>query len=201
MNGFLRIAAYIFHPLLIPILGVFFYYYITPRYINPEVKQIKLVAVLIITVLIPLISFFLLRNIGVIKSISLEDVNERKIPLMLQSLLLFLLLKMVFDPYNSPELYYFFLSVLYSTIAAFVLVLFKMKASLHMMAISGLTAYIILLSVHFSINLLIAIGLFFIINGWIASSRLHTRSHTQIELIIGFFLGVIPQFILLSYWL
>lgn len=201
MNYFLRVAAYLFHPLLIPAMGVFIYYLITPRFMSMELAQSSFFAVIIITIFIPVITFFLLKNLGVVNSIHLPEVRERKIPLMIQSLLLLLIIKLVFDPYDSPELYYFFIGVLLSALSALVLGIFGFKASLHQMGISGLTMFIIGLSVYFQVNLLLGIGLFFFANGWIASSRLYTKSHTYPELIVGFFVGVIPQLLVLNYWL
>jgi len=37
--------------------------------------------------------------------------------------------------------------------------------------------------------------------GAIATSRLHLKAHTYKELILGVFIGFIPQLILVSYWL
>ncbi|MBT8262143.1 MAG: hypothetical protein KJO05_04925 [Bacteroidia bacterium] len=201
MNIFLRIGAYIFHPLLMPLLGTFFYFIITPRYVERDLLFAKLMAVCIITFLIPLVTYFLLKNLHVVSSIQLDDVKERKVPLMLQCLLLLLVIKMVFDPYDSPELYYFFVAILFSAITALLLVFFKQKISLHQMGIAGVTMFLIALSVHFKVNLLIWIIIMFIANGWVASSRLHTNSHTPVELVLGLFIGVIPQLILLNFWL
>ena len=55
--------------------------------------------------------------------------------------------------------------------------------------------------IHFKININGTIALMCIILGAIASSRLHLKAHSSIELIIGFFIGLIPQLILLNYWL
>ncbi len=201
MRFFLRIASYLFHPLLISLFGLMFYYLISPRYFEPELIRAKSYAVIIITILIPLITFFLLKNLRIVSSIHLREVGERKFPLMIQILLLLLIIKMVFNSYYSPELYYFFVSVLFSTIAALILVVFGFKVSLHQMGIAGLTMFIIALSVHFNKNILIEIGFLFFANGWVASSRLETKSHTIPELIIGLFLGVIPQLVMLNFWL
>jgi len=108
---------------------------------------------------------------------------------------------MVYSSYESPEMYFFFTGVLFSTIAAIILVLFKFKVSLHQMGVAGVTMFLISLSAHFQINLLFGIGFLFFCNGWVASSRVHTSSHTFPELVIGFFVGVIPQLILLNFWL
>ena len=201
MNYFLRSAAYIFHPLLIPLIGVRLYFGLTPRFIEPQVINAKTYAIIIITILIPLIFFFLLKNLGLVKSINLKEVQERKFPLMIQTLLVLIIIKMVFSSYQSPEMYYFFVGVLFTTISALVLVLFNFKVSLHQMGVAGVTMFLIALSVHFNKNYLLEIGIFFLINGWVASSRLDTKSHTILELLTGFFIGVIPQIVMLNYWL
>ena len=90
MNFFLRVAAYIFHPLLMPLLGVFLYYGITPRFVEIEIMQAKLITVTIITFFIPIVAYFLLKNIGVLSSVHLEKVDDRKVPLMIQCVLLLL---------------------------------------------------------------------------------------------------------------
>lgn len=201
MNFFLRLASYLFHPLLMPLLGAALYFKLTPRFIEPVIVQAKLVAILIITVLIPIIVYYLLKNLGLVDSIYLKTVSERKYPLMFQTLLILLIIKMVFGVYNNPEMYYFFVGVLFSTITALVLVLFQFKVSLHQMGIAGVTMFLIALSVHFKINLLGAIGLFLFFNGWVASSRLQNNSHTLPELSIGLIVGIIPQLIVLNFWL
>ncbi|MCZ6593513.1 MAG: hypothetical protein O6943_01190 [Bacteroidetes bacterium] len=201
MKHFLRIGAYLLHPLLMPLLGALIYFVITPRFIDSEIIRAKLFAIVIITLVVPIVLFILLKNMGWISSLELHNVKERKIPLMLQCLLLLLIIKMVFDPYDSPEMYFFFVGVLFSTISALLLVIFKVKVSLHQMGIAGVTMFIIALSVHFKVNMLVWIGLVALANGWVASSRLHTNSHTYPELILGFFVGLIPQFLMLNFWL
>ena len=69
------------------------------------------------------------------------------------------------------------------------------------MGVAGLTMFLIALGIHFKVNVLLAISLFFIANGWVATSRLHTKSHTPIELIGGFFIGVLPQLVMINFWL
>ncbi|QIE59669.1 hypothetical protein G5B37_08850 [Rasiella rasia] len=201
MNFFLRLGAYVLHPLLMPLVGTLLYFIYTPRYVEIDIAKSRLLAVVIITVFIPIVTFFLLRNLNLVSSIHLEDVKERKTPLMLQSLLILLIIKMVFDPQSSAEPYYFFVGILFSGITALFLVFLKFKVSLHQMGIAGVTMFLIGLSVHFQINMLLWMCVFFIANGWVASSRLHTNSHTYPELIAGFFIGFIPQLLLFNYWL
>ena len=201
MKYFLKIGAYIWHPLLMPLLGTLIYFIITPRYFDIEIIKAKVIAIAILSLFIPIVTYFLLKNLRMVNSIKLEQVWERKIPLMLQSLLILAITKLVFDPYISPELYFFFVGILFSTLSTLLMVFFKIKISLHQMGIAGLTLFVIALSVHFQVNMLLWIALFLFANGWVASSRLYTKSHTQLELILGFFFGVIPQLLVLNSWL
>jgi hypothetical protein len=200
MNVLLRITSTIFHPLLMPLLGVLCYYKITPRFVAPEIMWAKFYAISILTTFTPIIIFFLLKNVGAVSSIHLKRVSERKYPLMIQCLFVLLIINLIFKPYEDIELYYFFVGILFTSLTALFLVLFKFKVSLHQMAIAGVTIFLIGLSIHFKMNALFIISLFFIINGLVAASRLHTKSHTIIELAFGFFIGAIPQFLLFGYW-
>lgn len=201
MRLFLKAASYIFHPLLIPLLGTILYFVVTPRYLDMQLVRVNLFAIVIITIFIPIVIFFLLKNLGVVETIYLKEVKERKFPLMIQCILLLLIIKMVFDPYDDPELYNFFIGIVFSAFAALVMVFFKLKVSLHQMGVAGILMFIIGLSAHFKINLLISISFFLFVNGWVASSRLENDSHTYPELGIGLLLGALPQLILFNNWL
>lgn len=201
MKIFLKIASYIFHPLLMPLLGVAIYYAVTPRFLEPEFVQAKLFAVAIITLFIPIVVFFLLKNLNLVESIHLKEVRERKFPLMIQCVLLLLIVKIVFNSYEDQELYYLFLGILFSAFSALLMVFFKIKVSLHQMGVAGLLMFIVGLSIHFKINLLISISFFLFINGWVASSRLDSDAHNYSELGLGLLFGLLPQLILFNYWL
>jgi hypothetical protein len=54
---------------------------------------------------------------------------------------------------------------------------------------------------HFQINSIFTVATLLLLNGIIASSRLEMKAHTNKELAIGFFLGAIPQILLLVLWL
>ncbi|WP_109851409.1 hypothetical protein [Aquimarina sp. AU58] len=201
MNFFLRSVSYILHPLLMPLLGAIIYFSTAPRFIPIEIIRAKVFGLIILTILIPIVLFFLLKSTGTITSIHLENVKQRKIPLLLQSILLIVVIKMVIDVYHYPELYFFFLGILFSSLSAIFMVLFNIKASLHMIGISGITMFTVALSIHFGLNLTILIAMLMIFNGLVATSRLHCKAHSNLELILGFLIGVIPQLTLANFWL
>lgn len=157
--------------------------------------------VLVVTVLLPSLIFLLLRTIGKIDSIMLTEVSQRKIPLIFHCFLLILLVKKSITIDRYPELHFFLLGALLSTIIALILLFINVKASLHMIAISSLTVFIIGLSLHLQLQNTLLITVLILLNGFVASSRLEMEAHTNKELIMGFFLGAMPQLLLLVLWL
>ncbi len=184
-----------------PLVGAIIYFTTAPRFIPDDIIKAKIFGLIILTILIPIVLFFFLKNFGTVTSIHLEEVQQRKIPLLLQCILLIVVIKIIIDVYHYPELYYFFLGILFSSLSAIFMVLFNIKASLHMIGISGVTMFTIALSIHFGVNLTLLIAILLIANGLVATSRLHCNAHTNLELILGFLVGVIPQLTLINFWL
>lgn len=197
----LKSISFVFHPLLMPLLGVIFYFSKTPRFIPDPVLKAKLFSVTILTVILPLLLYYLLRTLNKVDSIYLQTTNERKLPLILNSLIILLVVIRVLPQTEIPELYFFFIGILISTITCFALAVVKFKASIHMIASSGFFMFAVALAIHFKVNINGTIALMCIILGAIATSRLHLKAHTPIELVIGFFIGLMPQLVLLNYWI
>jgi hypothetical protein len=130
----------------------------------------------------------------------LEKVKERRIPYLIAVLLNLYITKYVFIENSDIELHYFFAGISFTSITFLILSYINFKASLHAAAISGLTMFIAAISIHFQLNMILEIGVFILINGLVATSRLHLKAHTTIELIIGFIIGLIPQLMMMIYW-
>lgn len=169
-------------------------------FVNQE-KLFVLFQILIVTVIIPMLLFLVLRATGRIDSIMISEVSQRKIPLIIHCFLLILLVRKSITLDRYPELHFFFLGALMSTLQALVLSFFKKKASLHMMGISSLTVFVMGLTIHYQIQNSFMITVLILINGFVASSRLEMKAHTPSELILGFLLGSVPQLLLLYIWL
>lgn len=201
MDNILKSISYIFHPLLMPILGVAFYFHKTPRFIPEDIIKAKLVSLFILTVILPILLYFLLKTLGKVTSIYLKTTKERIIPLTINCFIILIVLQRIIMISQIVEVYFFFVGILISNMACLVLALFKFKASIHMISISGLFMFFIILSIHFSININNTLALVVIIIGAVATSRLHVYAHTYKELIMGVFVGLVPQLLLVPYWL
>ncbi|MDF4221242.1 hypothetical protein PXC01_06565 [Maribacter sp. M208] len=201
MKLFSTIISYILHPLFIPLGGTVAYFLITPKYTPLEIQSASILPIFILTVIIPIITFFILRNLGLVESLSLHTIQERKYPLYIHaSILLLILYKVIPNNYVS-ELYFYFTGLLGATIACILLLFFNFKVSLHTVGVSGLLMYLINLSIHFEINLIIAISFFILATGSIITARLALKAHTGIEVIIGLLIGLLSQLLTVRFWL
>lgn len=184
-----------------PLLGVVFYFSKTPRFVPEPVIKAKLFSIVILTIVLPILLYLLLKTVKKVTSLHLETTEERRLPLLINSAIILLIVNRVFPLEEIPELYFFFLGILISTITCLALALIQFKASIHMIGAAGFFMFAVAVGIHFKININGSLALMFIILGAIASSRLHLKAHTPIELSIGFFVGLLPQLIILKYWM
>jgi len=201
MKGFLKAVSLLFHPLFVPIAGTLAYFIITPKYSPLELQSGNILPIFILTVIIPIISYLILRNIGLVSSIYMPDIRERKYPLYINILLLFLILYKVIPNNYTAELYYFFVGLIAASMAALLLLFFNLKCSMHLMGMGSLLMFLVGLSIHFEINIIIALSVLTLVTGLVASSRLYLKAHSRSELFIGFCIGLITQLLTVKFWL
>lgn len=201
MRTFLTVISYLLHPLLIPIAGTVAYFLITPKYSPLEVQSGNVLPVFILTVIIPIIIYFILKNLGLVKSVFLDSITERAYPMIIYlGLLLMIVIKVIPNNYIA-ELYFFFVGLVAANCAALFLLLFRFKTSLHMMGIGSILMYLIALSFHFEINIVLAISVFTLACGLLATARLYLKAHSRAEVLIGFIVGFMCQLMTLKFWL
>ncbi|HPW98060.1 MAG TPA: hypothetical protein PK218_05830 [Flavobacterium sp.] len=201
MKKILPFFSYILHPVFIPLFGTLFYIILDENYFTFPQVLVLLLQIIIISILLPIAFFFLLRTFGKIDNIMLSDLSQRKIPLLLQIMLFSVLVTKSITLERFPELHYFFMGGIISSIVAFVLLYIKIKASIHLIGTSALTIFVLGLSYHNQVNIINTIIFIMILNGFVASSRLEMKAHNTKELVFGFFVGALPQIGLLFFWL
>lgn len=201
MKKILPSFSYIFHPIFIPAMATLFYLFYNDADFVTHEKIFVIFQVVIVTVFIPILAFLLLRATGNIDSVMLSKISQRKIPLIIHCFLIILLVRKSITIDRYTELHFFLLGGLLSTLLALILLFANIKASLHLIAISSLTVFVIGLSLHLRVQSIFTITILILLNGFIASSRLEMKAHTYKELVIGFCIGAIPQLLLLVLWL
>jgi hypothetical protein len=201
LKKILPIFSYIFHPLFTPVQACIFYFLF--HHGDYSVSQIKSFfwQISIVTILIPMALYYILRYSGRADSIMIADLEQRKIPLVFQSFLLILLLRKSIPLDYYPELHFFFIGALFSTLIALGLLYLKFKTSLHMLAISALTVFVFGLNIHLQMGSVYLVPFLLLMNGFVASSRLVMKAHTPNEIVIGVLVGSVPQILFLFLWL
>ncbi len=193
----LKSISYVFHPLLMPLLGVLFYFHKSPRFIPEPFKYAKLFSISILTIILPILLYFLLKTVNKVNSLELKNTKERIFPLLINCIILLLILYRVFTINEITELYFYFLGLFISTFTCLVFVFLKIKASIHMLSVAACVAFCVCLGVYYKININGSIALMVIITGAVATSRLHLKAHTPQELILGLLIGITPQLLLI----
>lgn len=194
--------SYLFHPLFISVYATLFYFFVTRSYFYPHEIYLILFQVVILTVFLPVSTYFLLKSLGLIRSgIMLSEKKERRLPLAFQAMFFLVLIEHSFAMLSIPELYYFFLGALISSVLALLLLLFHFKSSLHMIGLVGFTLFIMGISLHYHIRFVNMIAFFIMAVGAVATSRLYMHAHSMKEIIAGIVIGALPQIALWYYWL
>lgn len=201
LKKILPVFSYIFHPIFVSIYGALFYFLVTRSFFYDAQIYVTLIQVVILTLLLPLSIYFLFRSLGVVTSFTEASLKERQMPIAIQAILLLVLLKFSISKEITTELFYFFLGGLISSILVLASVILKFKASLHMIGISALTAFVYGLSSYYQLPFVNLFAFCIVCMGLVASSRLYMKAHTYPELIVGIAIGLTPQLFLYRYWL
>ena len=196
-----KIISSLFHPLIMPIIGLLIIFN-TDSYINytipMELKKAVLLLVVTSTFIIPLLISVLLLNRNMINSLEMETQKERIIPYAFTIIFYVFTLYMLKRAPIPPIIFNFVVGATLSVILAF-LINIKWKISAHMIGLGGLVGALICISIILEIYITPYIILALLIAGLVGSSRLILKAHTQMQIYAGFAVGVVCQVIVLYY--
>lgn len=192
---FHKFISVVLHPIVIPTLGVLLYFMFIPNSISSHQKLLILGLIFVVTYLIPLLILILLKIFRLIQSYQVSSIAERKIPILLMIVLFYLLGNTLFSISFVRDLGILFFATSFGLVIIYLLFMFQLKASLHILSVGIATGFFLLLSVQYSISFLPIIFILILISGILASSRLYLKAHTPREVYLGFFLGIVSPFI------
>ncbi len=187
-----KIISYVFHPLLAPTIGIFiilnFISYLSA--IPPNAKMWLYILVFVTTFLFPAISLLFLLWQKLITNVEIEDNKERLLPIII-SLGFYYMGYYILGINNvSGLLRAFYLSAIISISISFFINIFW-KISAHMIGIGGLAGLILAISFIQSLNLLLVFIFTILLAGIIGSARIKLKAHNSLQIIAGFYLGMI----------
>jgi len=205
-----QFVSVIFHPLFMLVYAFLLLAWANPfqfgKYsfslVFEEVVYMKvLMYVIMFTAVIPVIGVFLMRFLGLVKSITLEDKQERIGPFILTGMFYIVIFMSLNEATAVPRLFKSF--TLGATIAlfmAFFINLFS-KISLHAVGMGGLVAICIMNVViaHSNANNEFVLILAFLMAGVVGTARRILTDHEPPDIYGGFFIGFLSQFVALSF--
>lgn len=196
-----KFISYFFHPINFSIIGALLYFLFVPKYIYKPQEYLSLSIIFIGTYIFPLILVFLMKRTGMIQTYHMSIIEERKFPILLLLAISFFIGNWLYEStiVNLLALSYFGYGL--CLIFIYIALYFKQKISLHTAAIGGLIGFLIYFSYYYKINLIYLLAPLFLLSGMIATARLKLKAHTFSEVLVGFCIGLITQFIVYFFYI
>ena len=144
----------------------------------------------------PVLLLLFLRNFGFIKDFQVSTIKERRFPVIFMIFLLYFLGNTIIQIPTIRNLGILFYGTSLSLTCIYVLFSVKLKSSLHLVSMGNMIGFFLIMTNINSLSMLPIIILLILLSGILASSRLYLKAHTPVELLIGFSLGIVCQFIL-----
>ena len=194
-----KIVSILFHPVFVPTITVFLVVKIYSNIIILENQAgIILIGTCVFSLILPLLSVFILLLTKKIDSLEMPKKEERFLPILFASIWMilgFYFMKEIFS--YAPIMKSIYLGAIYVMLIA-LLITKKWKISLHMLAIGGATGVLIMLEFLFGQNLMLLL-ITILISGILGFSRLSLKAHSLNQIYAGFIVGNIVMSLSILY--
>ena len=184
-----KIISIVLHPILLPTIGVLFYFILIPNNFNSNQKLALLGLIFVTTYIVPLLILIFFKKFRLINSFKAESIQERKIPVALMIIIFYLLGNTLKDIPNLFDMGVLFYATALGLLLIYILFVFKIKTSIHLLSLGITTGFFFILNSLYNENLIVFVSCTLVLSGLLASSRLHLRAHKQNEVYIGFIIG------------
>lgn len=193
LEGAAKKISLIFHPVFMPTLSIFLV--LVPGkwsvfLLSSTIRDLVILLVFINTCLLPVIFSYTLKKYGFIKSLEMNNRQERWIPYFFTAFL-YLLTYFLLQKAKLPQPVYWMQLGGIIAISLTALINFKWKISAHLVGVGGLTGAFYGLQYFTGIQQLPFIFFALFLAGIVGSSRLILGAHTPSQIYSGFFLGFI----------
>jgi hypothetical protein len=199
---FAQFISVLAHPLFMPSYAFSLLMYANP-YINMMIsgstKNVVIIILSLFTIVLPILTAIILKQLRVIDSIYMKTTEERKWPFVFTLVWYYMAFQLLAKLY-IPQSFLLLMLGAISAIGLSLIITLRWKISIHMLGIGGLIGAIIGISHRFQFDhslLLIALILF---AGLIGFARLKTKSHNYRQVYAGFILGVAVEWMVVLYF-
>ncbi len=194
-----KLLSYIFHPLLMPTYGiaiVFYYLPLLSALITPHGQNIVYGIVFITTFIFPGATAFTLLQRGLISSLEMETITERRLPF-LSTAVYYLIGYYVLKKIHIPPVFNVIVLGAAVSVLASVLINLRWKISIHMIGIGGVAGLMAGLAVRFGLDLHMPFIAILLLAGLLGTARLKLYSHSPAQVYAGFLTGFASEFFML----
>ncbi len=192
MNKTARLFSYIFHPVVIPLLGILFIFSTGISDVNLywQYKKYVYMSFVLFSLILPATIIPVFYYMKLTTDFHVSNRKERSLPLATVSF--FLIILHVFISRRLPiDLLSSYTFILAATSLAQLFINIFYKISLHLTALGAFSGLIIGLTLIYNIFPFYWLVFAILMSGFAASSRLILKAHTVNQLISGFSLGFI----------
>ncbi|WP_121964955.1 hypothetical protein [Myroides sp. N17-2] len=191
-----KFFSYLFHPITVPFLTTLLYFSISSAYFSAIEISIILGQVLIMTCLLPICIYFLLKSLGLIStSVMVSARKERILPFIINIALLFILKDYIFYNNSAYTIRVYIWGLMNTYLLLLLFTLLKQKSSVHIATLTTSLMFFIHVLIELQQPNIMGVILFIFLIGFVASARLLLRAHTAKEIVQGFFIGILPTVI------
>jgi hypothetical protein len=193
-----KVISYLFHPLFIPVYTIVVLFN-SDNYLSlmvPLKGKLLLVAIVILTtVLLPLLTGFLLIRLKIIHSF-FPEIREERIYLLINAAIFYYLTYYLLKGIHVSLFFnYFLLGSTFLVICSLIITFFY-RISLHMIATGGLLGGVLGLAFGYSMKLTGFILALIFLAGLVGTARMIMDSKTPGEVYYGFLVGITVMFFL-----
>jgi hypothetical protein len=198
-----NIVSYIFHPVFVPVMVIWFLVYIHPYLFAgfADVQKFRTVMMAVVSfTFFPLVTVLLLKGLKFIDTIFLRTQKDRVIPF-IACMIWYFWIWYVWNNFGKTgdtdmprEAVQFALATFISTIIG-LMVNIKMKVSLHAISAGIVLTFFILMAVTQQLNFGIWLAIVFLLTGLVCTARFIVSDHTAQEIYGGLAVGAISMII------
>lgn len=202
MMKFAQFISVLAHPLFMPSYAFSLLMYTNP-YINMMIsdstKNVVIIILSLFTIVLPILTAIILKQLRVIDSIYMKTTEERKWPFVFTLIWYYMAFQLLAKLY-IPQSFLLLMLGAISAIGLSLIITLRWKVSIHMLGIGGLIGAIIGISHRFQFDHSNLIMLLLIFAGLIGFARLKTHSHNYRQVYVGFLLGFLVEWISVLYF-
>ncbi len=200
MQRITRLISIVFHPVLIPLMGLFIIFNSGTlfTFIPSQIKTFSYTLIFLSTFLLPISVLPLLKFQKLISSYALTDRRERIIPMVL-SIIFFFMGFYILRRIPMTAFLQSYLLAMMVIVCGVSVISFSWKISMHLSSIGAITALVAVLSIKYSADIFWIVIAAVLISGLMGYSRLYRGRHNQWQVYAGYIWGFFCAFFILWY--